>query len=155
MLVTMFMALLWRRVPRVAYAVIALSVVSVSWNLWQIQKFVRFPEYTMKNAAERILRTIDEHPESRRLIMGHGANQTSLFIGVPSIDDTEGAWSVAQRLAKYQPGWILMWNDEKLSELAAVTSKRNLKLLLNVPALDGKGRNHLTLFQIAALDSKF
>jgi len=152
MLVAMFLSALWKNHRGTAWLVAALCVVSVSWNLWQTQKSLRHPDYSMLSATEQIRRVIDAHPEQARLILGHAANETSLFIAVPSIDDTNGDWSETKKLAAYQPGWFLIWNDEIPADYAEVTAQRKLVPMLSVPAFDDKARDHLQLFAIRPID---
>lgn len=151
MIVAMFTAELWQKSRGLAWLVIGICAVSLTWNLWEVQKFVRHPEYSMLNATEQIRRTIDAHPESHRLIMGHAANATTLYIAIPSVDDINGEGTETQKLAMYQPGWVLVWSDEPMSDLAEVTAQRRLIPMLNVPAYDDPVRNHLLLYQVEPL----
>jgi 4-amino-4-deoxy-L-arabinose transferase-like glycosyltransferase len=148
MVVAMFVAALWHQSRSAAWAVLAICAVAVTWNLWEVQKFVRHPEYSMLRATEQIRKMIDAHPESRRLMMGHAANETTLYIAVPSIDDSNGDWSETRKLAVYQPGWVLIWSDESLADIPDVTAQRRLVPMLYVPALDDKIRNYLLLYQV-------
>jgi hypothetical protein len=131
-----------------ARALIAACIVSCVWNLAHIQRYVLHPDYTMANAADRIRTIIDAHPEQPRLIIGHASNETSLFIGIPSMDDVLGAYSQAQKLQIYNPGWFLIWSDEVPISYPDVAAERIMVPMADIHVMDDKVRNRLELFEL-------
>jgi hypothetical protein len=131
-----------------ARALIAACIVSSVWNLAHIQRYVLHPDYTMANAADRIRAIIDAHPEQPRLIIGHASNETSLFIGIPSMDDVLGAYSQAQKLQIYNPGWFLIWSDEVPISYPDVAAERTMVPMADIHVMDDKVRNRLELFEL-------
>lgn len=152
MLVVMFVLELLRRGNRVlAGVVIGICVVSSAWNLWHVQRYVLHPDYTMANAAGHIREIIDAHPEVPQLIIGHAANQTTLYDRIPSLDDSLGAYSPAKKMQIYDPGWLLIWSDETPKDYRDISAVRKLLPMANIPVMDDKVRNHLLLFELLPL----
>jgi len=130
---------------RAAGIVTALIAASLSWNVWKVSEFAFHPEFSMRDAADQIRRIIDANPGSHRLIIGHGANQATLYNGVPSVDTWLSSAGTTKMLEMYQPGWVLVWGDESVPDVGPT---RRLEPVLNVPAFDDEVRGHLSLFQV-------
>lgn len=155
MIVVIFAAQLQRTGhSTIAKLVAATAVISVAWNLWQVQRYVLHPEYTMAHAADRIRNIIDTHPEVPRLIIGHASNQTTLYIGVPSMDDMLGSASESQKMQMYNPGWALIWSDEPVQDLNDIAQTRVLVPMANIQVMDDPIRNHLELFELLPKTSR-
>ncbi len=148
LLVVLFTAEVWRLSRPAGQALAAVCLVSVCWNLWHVQRYVLRPEYTMANAADSVRQIIDAHPESPRLIIGHAANETTLYDGVPSIDDSNGSASQAAKMKMYGPGWELFWSDEPISDMKDVAAVRTLVPMGSWAVYDDPMRARLTLFQL-------
>jgi hypothetical protein len=150
MLVVMFCAELLRRSSLAGLVVAGICAISVAWNVWHVQRYVFHPQYTMANAAAQVRAIVDAHPESPRLMIGHAANETTLYDGVPSIDDGNGSASEAEKMRMYDPGWALIWSDEPVSELADVARVRRLVQVASFAVYDDPARARLTLYQLVA-----
>lgn len=130
---------------RAGWIMIAIVIASFSWNIWKVSEFTFHPEYSMRRAADQILQIVDANPGSHRLIIGHGANETTLYNGIPSIDTWLGYAGTGRKMEIYQPGWVLVWGDESVPDVGPT---RRLEPVLNVPAFDDEVRGHLSLFQV-------
>jgi len=149
MLVVMFIRELFaQKRMALARALVAVCAISSIWNLWHIQRYVLHPEYTMANATDQIRTIIDAHPEAPRFIIGHASNQAELFTAIPSIDDSLGAYSQAQKLQLYNPGWLLIWSDELPGSYQDVATTRTMVPMADIHVMDDKVRNRLELFEL-------
>src|SRR5580658_5291321 len=111
-----------------------------------IEQFLTNRDYDFHNAAMAIRDTIRSHPEQKALILGVSANQISLMTGIPSINDGYGTEAMAEKVARYQPGWYLEWNDVAEEDHEFLTDYR-LEKVASYPVFDDDDRNVLTLYK--------
>jgi 4-amino-4-deoxy-L-arabinose transferase-like glycosyltransferase len=133
-----------RRIAAVLLLAIAASVIA---NAVMIEQFLTNRDYDFHNAAVAIRDTIRSHPEQKALILGVSANQLSLMTGIPSINDGYGTEDMAEKVARYQPGWYVAWNDVT-QEDHAYLSVYKLEKVASYPAFDDDDRGALTLYKL-------
>jgi hypothetical protein len=148
MIAVMFVAYLWRNHRTLAFLGIWCCGLSLGWNLVTTARMAWTPRYSMAQASESIRRIEASCKECNSLFIGHGANEISLYNGVPSLDSSFGTVTVTEKMARYRPGWVVVWNDESLAAFEAATPGRRLVLRGKFPALDDAKRNILMLYQI-------
>jgi 4-amino-4-deoxy-L-arabinose transferase-like glycosyltransferase len=149
MLAMLFLRAAWKRWRLAGDVVFGICLFSLAWNLWQIERIVRYPQYAMLRAATEIRAIVMAHPESSHLMMGHGDSQITIYNGVPGLDDTFGTMTVEQKYETYHPGWVVMWNDENFDGFEEFLAKNNLVRVAVLPAFDDPGRNRLIVYRIA------
>ena len=129
----------------------ALSLVaitcSVTMNAAMIGQFLTHRDYDFHNAALSIRDIIRSHPEQKALILGVSGNQISLMTGVSSINDGYGTEDMAEKVARYQPGWYVAWNDVVLKDQDFL-SDYQLEKVASYPAFDDDDRGALTLYKM-------
>jgi hypothetical protein len=69
--------------------------------------------------------------------------------GIPSINDFYGTQDMAAKLAAYQPGWYLVWN-QIAPENRDVLASYKLEKMASYPAFDDDDRNVLILYKMVA-----
>ncbi len=132
-------------------AVVAMAGVLVTVAVTDAQKtiaFVRSPEYTFFEAAERIRNIIKAEPGHSSLVLSISGSDLSLMAGIPSICDDFGTMELEQRVATYHPGWYVSWNqvdDDKMDALAPIY---HLERVAAFPAMDDPDRNLLILYRL-------
>jgi hypothetical protein len=71
----------------------------------------------------------------------------SLMAGIPSINDGYGTEDMKEKVARYQPGWYLAWNDVAQEDHDFLSAYR-LEKMGSYPAFDDDDRNVLTLYRL-------
>ena len=71
--------------------------------------FVEHPTYQFEAAAQSIKRIVDADRTHSHLILSISGSDLTLMTGLPSIDDDFGTLDLDQRVAKYHPGWYIVW----------------------------------------------
>jgi len=132
-------------------AVIALTALAVSLNCIQTVNFAAHPEYTFVNAAERLTRYIDEHPNGNRLLVSISGDQITLTTHLPTLCDDFGTQELVSKLALYQPGWWATWNDIDPGTLEDLHNRNSLEQVASFRAFDDPERNVLVLFKLHPL----
>jgi len=133
-----------------AAAVGAMAVASVA-GVVRIAGYLLRPEYTFLNAADGVARTIDQHPESHRLLLSISGDDIRFITGIPSICDDYGPWTLAYRMHVYQPGWYAAWNDLDPGTLADLNTQYSVQEVGEFPAFDDPDRNVLILYRLDPL----
>jgi len=116
-------------------------------NVWMIGQFLTHRDYDFYNAGNSIRNIIRGHPEQKALILGVSGNQLSLMTGIPSINDGYGTEAMAEKVARYQPGWYVAWNDVVIEDQDFLAGYR-LEKIESYPAFDDDGRVALTLYKM-------
>jgi hypothetical protein len=116
-------------------------------NAAMIRQFLTHRDYDFHNAALSIRGIIRSHPEQKALILGASGAQISLMTGIPSIDDGYGTEDLAEKVARYQPGWYVAWND-MTAENEPFLSTYRLEKVAGYPAFDDDDRNVLILYRM-------
>jgi hypothetical protein len=118
---------------------------SVVADVTMIGQFLTHRDYDLHDAALAIRKIVQSHPEQKPLIMGVSGNQISLMTGIPSINDGYGTDDRAVKLARYQPGWYLAWNDVPPEDEAMPPFR--LDKVASYPVFDDEDRSVLILYK--------
>ena len=114
--------------------------------------FVRHPEYTFIDTAERIRQAVAleraTDPDHSELVLSISGAQLSLMTGLESICDDFGTVDLAQRVATYKPGWFATWNYVEDDKMDALAPMYRLVRVGAFPALDDPKRNLLILYRL-------
>jgi len=138
---------------RVGQGALALTMLAVVVNGTATLNFAFHPEYTFANAAERLTRYIDEHPNGNRQLVSISGDEITLMTHLPSLCDDFGTQELVQKLAAYQPGWWATWNDIDPGTLEDLHNHYSLEQVASFRALDDPERNVLVLFKLHRLPS--
>jgi hypothetical protein len=130
----------------VAFLLVPVAVAFVL-NVWMTGQFLIHRDSAFHDAALSIRDIIRGHPEQNALILGVSGNELSLMTGLPSINDGYGTEEMAKKVARYQPGWYVAWNDVALKDEDFLSAYR-LEKMANYPALDDDDRVALTLYRM-------
>jgi hypothetical protein len=103
------------------------------------------------DAAQRLARYIDTHPNGKRLLVSISGDQITLVTHLPSICDDFGTEELTTKLAAYQPGWYAAWNDIDPGTLEDLHSRYSLEQVASFRAFDDPDRNVLVLFKLHPL----
>ncbi|MGO9339472.1 MAG: ArnT family glycosyltransferase [Terracidiphilus sp.] len=124
-------------------------VIAVSFVLYlpMIDQFITQRDYDFHDAALSIRGIIRSYPEQKALILGVSGNQLSLMTGIPSINDGYGTEDMAEKVARYQPGWFVAWNDVVLKDQDFLAGYE-LEKMASYPAFDDDDRGALTLYKM-------
>jgi len=133
-----------RKMSAVLVVAMAGSVIA---NVVMVGQFLTNRDYDFHNAADAIGAVIRSHPEQKALIVGVSGNQLSLMTGIPSINDGYGTEDMAEKVARYQPGWYVAWNDVT-QEDHGYLSVYKLEKVASYPAFDDDDRGALTLYKL-------
>jgi len=116
-------------------------------NVVMMGQFLTDRDYDFRNAALAIGSIVRSHPEQNLLILGVSGNQISLMTGIPSINDGYGTEDMARKVAFYQPGWYLAWNDVAPGTEEFLTPF-SLEKMASYPIFDDEDRTTLTLYKM-------
>ena len=139
----------WTR--RVGWAVVGLAALAAGFNAQRTLNFAMHPEYSFVDAAQRLARYIDTHPNGKRLLVSISGDQITLVTHLPSICDDFGTHELATKLATYQPGWYAAWNDIDPGTLEDLHNRYSLEQVASFRAFDDSDRNVLVLFKLHPL----
>jgi hypothetical protein len=131
--------------------VVALAALAVGINGAWVMDYAAHPEYTFVNAAERLTRYIDEHPNGKRLLVSSSGDEITLVTHLPSLCDDFGTQDLVSKLATYQPGWFASWNDLDPGTLEDLHSRYWLEQVASFHTFDDPERNRLVLFKLHPL----
>jgi hypothetical protein len=143
-----------RGVARVlGWPLVGLTVVAAAFNGFQTVNYAVHPEYTFVDAAERLTRYIDEHPNGKRLLVSVSGDQIALVTHLPAINDlfvgpSPDMSDLATKLAYYQPGWFAAWNYLDLGTLEDLHSRYSVEQAASFRVFDDPERNVLVLFKL-------
>jgi 4-amino-4-deoxy-L-arabinose transferase-like glycosyltransferase len=128
----------------------ATLTVAVFLNTGQIFKFLAHRQYQFYGAAKSIQATVNADPAAKRLLLGTSADQLSLMIGIPAINDGYSSEDLTEKVSRYQPGWYVGWNDLDQDILESLTDYR-LDQVASYPVFDHEDRNQLKLYRMVPL----
>ena len=128
-------------------AAVALVAVASS-DARQTLHYVRNPEYTFSNAAERIHEIVAADRSHNPLVLSISGSNLSLMTGLPSICDDFGTMELSDRVRAYQPGWYIAWNQVDDDKMDALTPIYHLNRVAAFPAMDDPERNLLILYRL-------
>jgi len=136
---------------RLAFAALALTAAAVGTNCFTTLNFALHPEYTFVDAAQKLTRYIDEHPNGNRLLVSISGDQITMVTHLPSLCDDFGTQELVSKLVKYQPGWWATWNDIDPGTLEDLHNHYSLEQVASFRTFDDPERNVLVLFKLHPL----
>lgn len=139
----------WQK--RVGHGALALTIAAIAFNASQTLSYALHPTYTYQNAAARLTRYIDEHPNGNRTLLSISGDQLTLMTHLPSLCDDFGTDELVAKVTHYQPGWWATWNDIDPGTLEDLHTRFNLEQVDVFPALDDPERDKLVLFKLHPL----
>ena len=139
----------WPR--RLGIALVALTVAAAANNSVQTLNYAAHPQYTFVDAAGRLTRYIDEHPNGKRLLVSISGDQITLVTQLPTLCDDFGTVDLPTKLGAYQPGWWATWNDIDPGTLEDLHIYYSLEQVAKFRAFDDPDRNVLVLFKLRPL----
>jgi 4-amino-4-deoxy-L-arabinose transferase-like glycosyltransferase len=128
-------------------AAAAIAVVVVS-DARQTAHYIRHPEYTFSEAAQRIHQIVVSDSKHNALVLSISGSDLSLMTGLPSICDDFGTMELSDRVRAYQPGWYIAWNQVDDDKMDALTPLYHLQRVAAFPAMDDPERNLLILYRL-------
>lgn len=131
-------------------AMASLAVVAVV-DARQTLQFVRSPEYTFSDAADRIHQIVTSDSTHNPLLLSISGSDLSLMTGLPSICDDFGTLDLAIRVRSYRPGWFVTWNQVEDDKMGALAPLYRLRRIAAFPAMDDPERNLLILYRLDPL----
>ena len=150
-----------RQIGRVAenwqgWAFIWLVTLAVGMNGAWTLNFAVHPEYTFVDAAERITRYIDQHPNGNRLLLSVSGDDITLITHLPSINDlfvapTPAMTDLAGKLGYYRPGWYAAWNNLDKGAIEDLHTHYSVEQVGSFRAFDNPDRDVLVLFKLHPL----
>ena len=135
------------------WLVLGMASVAVGINGAATLNYALHPEYTFVNAAERLTRYIDEHPNGKRLLVLDSGDEITLVTHLPALNDVYINPSgpipdLATKLGYYQPGWFAVWNVLDPDMLGDVHTHYSVEQVARFRAFDDPERNVLVLFKL-------
>jgi hypothetical protein len=143
-----------RRLRRwLGWAMLGLAGLAVGMNGAATVDYATHPEYTFVNAAARMTRYIDEHPNGKRLLVSVSGDEITLVTHLPTLNDlfvtpSPGIPDLAGKLGYYQPGWYATWNVLDPGMLEDIHSHYSVEQVASFRAFDDPTRNVLVLFKL-------
>jgi hypothetical protein len=141
------------RAAALGWAVLVLAGLSVGMNGARTLDYAAHPEYTFVDAAERLTRYIDQHPNGKRLLVSVSGDQIDLVTHLPALNDlfvapSPGIADLAAKVGWYQPGWFAAWNTLDPGTLEDIHSHYSVEQVASFRAFDDSKRNVLVLFKL-------
>ena len=133
------------------WAVIGISALAVGINGAWTLNYATHPEYTFVDAAQRLTRYIDEHPNGNRLLVSISGDEITLVTHLPALCDDFSTQPLPAKLAVYQPGWFASWNDIDPGTLEDLHIRFSLEQVASFRAFDDPERKLLVLFKLHPL----
>jgi len=136
---------------KIGLGVLAIVLVTATFNgIWTL-RYVFHPEYTWVTAAQNLTHYIDEHPNGNRLLVSISGDEITLISHLPTLCDDFGTMDLPAKLDIYQPGWYAAWNDLDPGTLQDLHVHYSLEQVAGFPAFDDPDRNVLYLFKLHPL----
>jgi len=135
------------------WLVMGLAAMAVGINgAWTLD-YATHPEYTFVDAAQRLTRYIDEHPNGNRLLVCVSGDEITLVTHLPTLNDlfvapNSAIPDLAAKLGAYQPGWYATWNTLDPGALEDIHSHYSVEQVASFRAFDDRQRNVLVLFKL-------
>jgi hypothetical protein len=138
------------------WAFIWLVTMAVGMNGAWTLNFAVHPEYTFVDAAERITRYIDQHPNGNRLLLSVSGDDITLITHLPAINDlfvapTPAMTDLAGKLGYYRPGWYAAWNNIDKGAIEDLHTHYSVEQVASFRAFDNPDRDVLVLFKLHPL----
>ena len=132
------------------FAVAALAATTAA-NIYGEVRFARHPEYSFVDAAQRLTRYIDRHPNGKRLLLSISGDDITLITHLPAICDDFGTYDLPRRIHEYQPGWYAAWNELDPGTLEDLHTQYTLEQVATFHAFDDQDRDELILYKLHPL----
>jgi Dolichyl-phosphate-mannose-protein mannosyltransferase len=136
----------WKR--GVGWAVVATIAVSVALNAIAITSFLRQRTYQLYDAATSIAGFVRGDARQNQMILGVSGSQLALMTGIPAISDAYGTEPLGVKIARYHPGWYVVWNEVAPDDRTTL-SGFELEQMGRYPAFDDDERNVVVLYRLA------
>jgi hypothetical protein len=133
------------------WAIVSVASLAAAFSGLQTLNYAAHPEYTFVDAARRLTQYIDTHPNGNRLLVSISGDQITLMTHLPTLCDDFGTQDLAEKMARYRPGWWATWNDIDPGTLADIHQHFALEQVASFRALDDPERNVLVLFKLHPL----
>ena len=133
--------------PRTSRLMMLAMAAAVIANGVMIHHFLSVRDYDFRDAALSIRDIVRSHPEQKPLLMGASADQLSIMVGVPAINDGYGTEEMREKVERYQPGWYVGWKDVDPAGEDFLSGYRLEKVAV-YPALDDEDRGSLALYKM-------
>ena len=135
------------------WAVLLLAAVATGINGAGTLDYATHPEYTFVEAAQRLARYIDEHPNGNRLLLCVSGDEVTLASHLPTINDlfvgpSADMPDLAAKVGYYRPGWYATWNTLDPGMLEDIHSHDSVEQVASFRAYDDRTRNVLVLFKL-------
>ena len=135
------------------WLLLGIASVAVGINGAATLNYGLHPEYTFANAAERLTRYIDEHPNGKRLLVCDSGDEITLVTHMPALNDlyidpSGPIPDLATKLGYYQPGWYASWNTLDPGMLEDIHTRYSVEQVARFRAYDDPERNVLVLFKL-------
>jgi hypothetical protein len=135
------------------WAMLVLTGLAVGMNGAATLDYATHPEYTFVDAAARMTRYIDDHPNGKRLLLSASGDEITLVSHLPTLNDqfvtpSPAIPDLAAKLGYYQPGWYATWNVLDPGMLEDIHSHYSVEQVASFPAFDDPTRNVLVLFKL-------
>jgi hypothetical protein len=135
------------------WLVLGIAAVAVGINGAATLNYALHPEYTFVNAAKRLTRYIDEHPNGKRLLVCDSGDEITLVTHLPALNDlyidpSAPIPDLATKLSYYQPGWYASWNTLDPGMLEDIHTRYSVEQVARFRAYDDPERNVLVLFKL-------
>jgi 4-amino-4-deoxy-L-arabinose transferase-like glycosyltransferase len=128
----------------------AACLVALFNGAWTLE-YALHPEYTFVDAAWRLTRYIETHPNGNPLLVSISGDEITMITHLPSLCDDFGTEELVQKLDHYQPGWWATWNDIDPGTLEDLHVHHSLEQVASFRAFDDPDRNVLVLFKLHPL----
>ena len=137
------------------WAVLLLAAVATGINGAGTLDYATHPEYTFVEAAARLTRYIDEHPNGNRLLLCVSGDEIEMVTHLPTINDlfvgpSADMPDLAAKVGYYRPGWYATWNTLDPGMLEDIHSHDWVEQVASFRAFDDPTRNVLVLFKLHA-----
>jgi len=110
--------------------------------------YLRNPQYTFSDAAQRVKTVVDAVPGHSHTVLSISGSDLTLMTGLPSICDDFGTMELDQRIAAYRPGWFIAWNYVEDDKMEALAKFYQLTRVAQFPAMDDPDRNLLIVYRL-------
>jgi hypothetical protein len=128
-------------------AMAALAFVAIT-DARQMLGYIRSPEYTFADAADRIHQIVASDSTHNPLVLSISGSDLSLMTGLQSICDDFGTMELDARVRAYRPGWYVTWNQVDDDKMDALAPLYHLQRVAAFPAMDDPERNLLILYRL-------
>jgi hypothetical protein len=139
------------RVSLAGWGALAACGLGIALGAASTLSYALHPQYTFVNAAERLTKYIDEHPNGNRLLVSISGDEIGMVTHLPTLCDDFGNQELVAKLVAYQPGWWATWNDIDPGTLEDLHNHYSLEQVASYRAFDDPERNVLVLFKLHPL----